>query len=305
MKRFRDIIVMAGGKDGGAAAIERAGEVARQNSAKVKIVDFVAPLPERLDMAGSQPAQIHAKLVDAKLENLNRIADPLREAGLKVVYELINGPAEKILERVISDGHDLLIKSAEQPPGFAQRLFGTTGLRIMRKCPCPVWIIKASAPKRFRRILAAIEPRPADQEREPLNVRIIEMATSLAQTDQAEVHVLYVWPDWATDSGPALFGEKESIQREIERLQASMLNMLLDPFRDEGHSFHTHLLSGDPGDTIVAQCQALEIELLLMGTIRGPNLFGFVMGSTAEKVLNQVNCSVLTLKPDDFSTFSS
>jgi len=39
-----------------------------------------------------------------------------------------------------------------------------------------------------------------------------------------------------------------------------------------------------------------------MGTVCRTGLSGFIIGNTAEKVLSEVNCSVLTVKPEGFVT---
>ena len=39
-----------------------------------------------------------------------------------------------------------------------------------------------------------------------------------------------------------------------------------------------------------------------MGTVCRTGLAGFFIGNTAENVLNEVNCSVLTVKPEGFIT---
>jgi nucleotide-binding universal stress UspA family protein len=39
-----------------------------------------------------------------------------------------------------------------------------------------------------------------------------------------------------------------------------------------------------------------------MGTVSRTGVAGLLIGNTAEKVLNQVGCSVLTVKPDGFIT---
>ena len=44
------------------------------------------------------------------------------------------------------------------------------------------------------------------------------------------------------------------------------------------------------------------IDLIVMGTIGRSGLSGLLIGSTAEKVIDQVNCSVLTIKPDNFKS---
>ena len=39
-----------------------------------------------------------------------------------------------------------------------------------------------------------------------------------------------------------------------------------------------------------------------MGTVCRTGVAGFFIGNTAEKVLSEVNCSVLTIKPEGFAT---
>ena len=45
-----------------------------------------------------------------------------------------------------------------------------------------------------------------------------------------------------------------------------------------------------------------EVELIVMGTVSRTGVAGFLIGNTAEKILGQVDCSVLTVKPDGFIT---
>jgi len=43
-----------------------------------------------------------------------------------------------------------------------------------------------------------------------------------------------------------------------------------------------------------------EIDLLVMGTVCRTGIAGFFIGNTAEMILDEVDCSVLTLKPNGF-----
>jgi len=42
------------------------------------------------------------------------------------------------------------------------------------------------------------------------------------------------------------------------------------------------------------------IDLIVMGTVCRTGVAGFFIGNTAENVLQQVDCSVLTVKPEGF-----
>ena len=58
-----------------------------------------------------------------------------------------------------------------------------------------------------------------------------------------------------------------------------------------------YLLKGEAGILIPALAAANEIELIVMGTVSRTGIAGLLIGNTAEKVLRQVACSVLTVKP--------
>ena len=42
--------------------------------------------------------------------------------------------------------------------------------------------------------------------------------------------------------------------------------------------------------------------LIIMGTVGRTGIPGFIMGNTAETILNRIDCSVLAIKPDGFVT---
>jgi nucleotide-binding universal stress UspA family protein len=44
------------------------------------------------------------------------------------------------------------------------------------------------------------------------------------------------------------------------------------------------------------------VDVIVMGTVCRTGVAGFFIGNTAEKILNQVECSVLTVKPEGFES---
>ncbi len=63
-----------------------------------------------------------------------------------------------------------------------------------------------------------------------------------------------------------------------------------------------YLLKGEAGNLIPALAAAREVSLIVMGTVCRSGVAGLLIGNTAEKVLHQVDCSVLTVKPEGFIT---
>ena len=49
-----------------------------------------------------------------------------------------------------------------------------------------------------------------------------------------------------------------------------------------------------------ALANEIGAELIVMGTVGRTGIPGFFIGNTAETILNQIDCSVLTVKPHGF-----
>jgi nucleotide-binding universal stress UspA family protein len=60
-------------------------------------------------------------------------------------------------------------------------------------------------------------------------------------------------------------------------------------------------LKGNAEVLITKLAREKAIDLIIMGTM-SRSVAGLLIGSSAENVLHQVNCSVLTVKPDGFVT---
>ena len=64
----------------------------------------------------------------------------------------------------------------------------------------------------------------------------------------------------------------------------------------------THLVKGSARREIPAFARQIEADLVVMGTVARTGVPGFIIGNTAETILNQIDCSVLAIKPPGFQT---
>ena len=203
--------------------------------------------------------------------------------------------------------HDLVIKPAEGRGGVSSMLFGSTDLHLLRKCPCPVWIVKLSKRKKYTRVLVAVDPDPGEKANAELNAFILDLATSLAQRDKSELHIVHAWamPHESTlRSGRIVLpkAEVDRLVRATRKAHKKWLDELLGHYDLQHLSAKVHLLKGDAGDVIPALAQKKRVELIVMGTVARTGIPGFFIGNTAEKILVAADCSVLTVKPKSFST---
>ncbi|MCP4410554.1 MAG: universal stress protein [Gammaproteobacteria bacterium] len=93
-----------------------------------------------------------------------------------------------------------------------------------------------------------------------------------------------------------------SIRQEVTEQHQAEFNKLLADYEALGVNITAHLIEGRAGMVIPEQARRQEVGLIVMGTVARTGLPGFIIGNTAESVLNQVGCSVLTVKPQGFET---
>ena len=95
--------------------------------------------------------------------------------------------------------------------------------------------------------------------------------------------------------------EREARQESVETLVANFRSKL-EGANAERFEPEIHVVKGDPSSTIPMELERLEADLLLMGTISRRGATGFLLGNTAEKILERVRCSVAVTKPEGFVT---
>ncbi|MBE9559215.1 MAG: universal stress protein [Proteobacteria bacterium] len=305
MKRFKNILLLLDPEVKVSAALDKAVSLATRNGARITLFSVLKPPSGLLGYSESVAQSQLTSAITERREWLRGLTLSLAHDNIELEIEVVEGiPFLEIIRRVLREQHDLVITTAEQKKGIRERLFGTTSMHLIRKCPCPVWVVKRAQTKPFSRILAAVDPSVYDPQRDSLNPLILQLASSMARTEAAELHVVHVWH---------LFGEDYVRNRDmIKTVESAKLiekdqhkkyfDTLLGNSNITDLKPHLHLLEGEPDERIPDLAMEQGIDLLVMGSVCRSGVAGFLIGNTAEEVLNQVDCSVLTLKPDGFVT---
>ena len=305
MKRFKNILLLAGGEGWKEAALKRAVILAKNNKAKLKVVEVIEELPREMQIliTSMHLADLQEVAIAEQSRKLERIIAPIRDEGIQITTKVLIGtPFLEIIREVLRNRHDLVMKTARGKGGLKEISFGSTAMHLMRKCPCPVWVIKPTHSKKYARIMAAVDPDPFDEEKNALNTKIMELATSLARLEASGFHVVHSWTLYGKMRLGLSKSEVDRLARETRKMHKSWLAKLLDKHAPEIPNSRIHLLKGNAEILIPQIAKRNRIELIVMGTVCRAGIAGFFIGNTAEKILQQVNCSVLTVKPDGFIT---
>lgn len=206
-----------------------------------------------------------------------------------------------IIRKVLGQRHDLVITESSLEEGINQ-----LAMRLVRKCPCPVWVIKYGA-EEFRRILAAVDIGDDYPETPELNKKIIEMTHSLAQREGGEAHYLH---SWRLEYELMLRGPRFNISpAEILEMKSSMVDErrsslvgMLKRNHIDFQDHQIHIWEGASSDVILKAISELDIDVVVMGSVGRSGIPGLLIGNKAEKLLGSINCTVLTVKPDGFKS---
>jgi nucleotide-binding universal stress UspA family protein len=303
MQRFKRILMYTGTQQN-EAAVSRAFELAIENEAKLTLMETIKPLPRTFGfMAGTtDPDEMERLIVkDHREKLLTRASEYLdTEVAVDVIVN-VGDPAVEITRQVLRDEHDLVIKTANGRSESGP-LFGGVARSLMRICPCPVWVLKPEVHGEFDRIVAAIDVEAADKTHKGLNRNILELAFSIAQRENAELHIVAAWELWMEKALRRRAGDAEvdaALAIHRNRVTRAVDDLLQAPGAT-AEDVEVHLIQGTPADVIRHVVQEVEADLLVMGTVCRTSVAGFLIGNTAETVVSDVDCSLLALKPDGF-----
>ncbi|NIA67412.1 universal stress protein [Pelagibius litoralis] len=316
MKRFKNILYVADSSGIVLQAFHHAVGLAERNKARLTVILVMERIPAyltRLTSPTLREAQV--KELQATVERLAAWA-----AGrVEIESRIIEGtPFLEVIRAVLRNRHDLVIKSVGSDAGAVDWLFGSLDMNLLRKCPCPVWLIKANGPLPIRRVMACVDFSDLDHAgadtAEPLNRMVLEMAGSLAFVEQSEFHVVHAWDaiGEALMRGTRAGADEEEVDRYINEVRLEhrhWLCQLLHKAREwigletyDAVDPKTHVPKGRASDIIPRLAHELRIDVLVMGTVARTGIPGLIIGNTAENVLYRINCSVLAIKPPGFVT---
>ena len=305
MERFQNILFVSFGAKEDEPALERANHLAVANKAKITLLRVIEDLPlavrtmmKKIQLADFQEGS--QALARKELDALTKKIDPSVKVDTKIIF---GKPFIEIIRTVQSDSHDLLIKP--KIPTDKSRALESTDLHLLRKCPCPVWIIKPNQRKPFGKILIAVDPNPSEPTRQDLHADLMKFGISMADIEQGMVEVVHAWTldGESVMKGPRFKMSDDEIDvlaNEVRKTRKKWVDDLVKPYSDK--NLKVTLAKGSSGPTLVKVIEKKKPDIIVMGTVARTGLPGLFIGNTAEYVLSQITCSIFAVKPKGFES---
>jgi nucleotide-binding universal stress UspA family protein len=309
IRQLKSILLVIRGRSEEEAAIRRAVRLAKESRCRLTALRVLRNLPPDLRMLGAiVPVETLKKAaIDEAHKDLEAILAPAKKQGSKIQIKITWGtPYLEVIREVLRKKHSLVILSASTKSALRTRLLGSMTMQLMRNCPCPIWVVKTAQRAPYSRVLMALGPEFESEDAARLNQKILDWASSLTALENSELHAGHAWDLFAESVLHGRAGVQPTdvarMSRQARKLQKEWLARLLGPYDLAKHPERIHLVKGSAAVAIPRLVQRERIDLLVMGTVCRTGIPGFLIGNTAERILNQVDCSVLTLKPDRFTT---
>jgi len=236
-------------------------------------------------------------LVSAREERLKLLADELTDTRTATQVMWSDNGWQTLLQFATEKDATLIIAQSDRPSRWRPLARANEDWQLIRHCPVPLLLTRAECTHDYRRILAAVDPLHVDDKPAELDKRILQHAAAMARLHNASLCVLNVAaPVAAAAPGatvPAM--TTEPMQQHLVEAHEARLAALVEDLDCE--ITECCVVPGVPAQEIVAQAAARDIDLVVMGAISRSILRNFLIGNTAEKVLDQLTADTLIIKP--------
>jgi nucleotide-binding universal stress UspA family protein len=270
--------------------IQRAFDMARQDKAIsltfIYIVPEVIADPEVSVLSSEKQEKVLVSDGQRGLENLVASYQEKKpiDNEINCLVHVASKPSVGVIQQVLRENHDLLMVSTRDK-SIAESMLGSTTLEIMRRCPCPIWAVKPEANERKKIMVGIHFDEKLKDRNKSLNQELLRLTTMFKRATTEELHLVNV----VSKITPELQSQHRS---DIEEL----VNQ--DDYVDLKVSIE--ILEGDVTKILPAYARDNSIALVMLGMLSRTGLMGFFIGNTAEKILDDLDSSVVTVKPKSF-----
>lgn len=305
MHQFQNILFVSYGIRDEMDGLKQALSLARNNQTALKILIVCPELPSSHEEYKKSYEEFLKERMEQSIQAAKAVLK-MNEIEPQISIEVDCGtvPVVRIIRHVLRSAHGLVIKEAESRKGG--KGFEALDIALLRQCPCPVWLCRPIRQSRDNiKVAVAIDPENEEQVGRDLALRLLKLSRSLADSCSGELTIISCWvypyEDYLSDSFFIKISKKELnqivLQTQTEHLLA--LETLIKEGNISGRYQIQHV-KGRPEHRMQQIIEEKKIDVLVMGTVARTGIPGFIIGNTAESVVQQLSCSLLALKPNGF-----
>lgn len=240
-------------------------------------------------------------LMEERKKRMRHWVSQLSDEGIETEFTVLWSEEGWLdLTRYASECEADLVISVARPHTRWERLtLSNDDWQLIRYNSTPLLLVRPGEGHQYNHAMAAIDPLHADDKPASLDQRILEatgLMSSLHPMSLDVVNVVAPMLSAAPTVAEPLLATDTMAQEAVAKAHRKRVDELVDEQGLDGATIQVTV--GDPADEIVALAQEHKVDLLIMGAVARSALGRFLIGNTAEKVLDAVDCDLLIIKPE-------
>jgi len=284
-------------------ALDKAIQLARSSGASIELFHAIAThVYTSFGLEEPHLAEIRNARITQTLARLEALAEKGREQKVQVrtATEWDYPAHEAIIRHAHGTKADLIV--AECHAGRRLALFlHLTDWELLRFSPVPVLLVKNRKPYNRPVVLAAVDPTHANAKPTRLDDEILSAAVAVKRALGGSLHAVHAFVPIPDDVLPRELLDERATKKIEARARSharARLDKALKGVRlSRGHR---HLVARHPVNAIPDVARKIGSDIVVMGAVSRTGLKRLLIGNTAERVIDDLNCDVLVVKPKEF-----
>lgn len=310
MRSIRRILVAVKDTRKSSAAMLKAARLAQTLGARLVLFHAITdPLPlDVLAISNESLEGLKKKTRERHAKGLERLAAKLRKGGLSVdaAVEWDYPAHEAVVRHARRCGAGLIVAQQHPTHHAAPWLLRYTDWELLRQSPVPVLLVKSRRAYRNPGVLATIDPSHAFAKTSGLDNEILRAADAISAALRGKLHVLHAYTPSIIGMDPAVLNVPGATQMIVEKAkkeaQAGLAKTLRGARIGKVSPRRCHLAGYHAVDAIPDVARENGCDIVVMGALSRSGLKRALIGNTAERLLEDLTCDVLVVKPPRFTT---
>jgi len=287
MRMLKSILLATDFRPASKEAVDVAVQLASKFNSRITLLHVLEPMPYwpialhelREQAAGLLPA-FSQRLLDQKVE----VAESC----------IVAGPlADTIVQKANEIDADLILIGAGELSRFDRYSTGPIATAVIEHAQQPVLAVRPGGPAAtFRKILCPVDQSAAAE-------RGLRNAIRLAQVFGGQLIVLTVVPEVTVMVAAATTGQFADAKSKFESQWRGEFENVLADSDLKGTTVTKEVRLGKPHLQIVEAAKEHKADVIIMGATGRSGLARVLVGSTTRRVLEQLPCSLITVKQEN------
>lgn len=240
----------------------------------------------------------------AQEESLAMLARSAEDMGVSVSTKISNerNVADMICGEARASNPMFVVKGTHYHTPSERASMAGTDWQLIRELYCPLWFVKPQEWKDPPAIIAAVDPTHGSDKSAMLDRAIVKTGQALTEACGGELQLVHCYERLEEIGSRVMWAVKpqkfpvEELDEKIRKEHTRALNILAETCGVDPAS--TFLLPGKAHELLPTFAHEKGASLLIMGALARSKLKQRVVGSTAARALDHIQCDVLVAHVD-------